>query len=140
MVSREPGNKYGVRENVVVSAPVNLGGVTRRLVVTLHVQQDGTWHYDFGYDREDKKSGGPGVNVPEGTTESLPVGQPASQSTASGINLTFERSENNAGRGMSPERVRSALDQTALAGPIKRLIDAGKSSSSRSRIPTPTLT
>lgn len=41
---------------------------------------------------------------------------------------------------MSPERVRSALDQTALAGPIKRLIDAGKSSSSRSRIPTPTLT
>lgn len=47
VVSREPGNKYGVRENVVVSAPVNLGGVTRRLVVTLHVQQDGTWHYDL---------------------------------------------------------------------------------------------
>ncbi|WP_422679858.1 hypothetical protein [Chelatococcus albus] len=65
VVHREPGNRPGIIERAIVSAPVSLAGETHRLAVSIHRRTDGNWHYDFTFDRS---AGGPGVGVPGETT------------------------------------------------------------------------
>ena len=61
VVLREPGNRPGIMERLVISAPVRIAGTVRQLAVSVHRVPDGSYQYDLTYDRNvDGKK--PGVN------------------------------------------------------------------------------
>ncbi|MRN67953.1 PLxRFG domain-containing protein [Brucella sp. 10RB9213] len=61
VVLREPGNRQGVTERIVITAPIEFAGETKHLAVSVHRRNDGSWHYAFNTDRN---AGSPGVGVP----------------------------------------------------------------------------
>jgi hypothetical protein len=60
IVHREPGNREGVIERLVISAPVEVLGQVRQLAVSVHKTADGRYHYDLHGDRE---TGGLGIGA-----------------------------------------------------------------------------
>ena len=52
VVHREPGNRDGVVERLIVAAPVDTFGTVRRLAVSIHRTADGDFQYDFTFDRD----------------------------------------------------------------------------------------
>lgn len=52
IIHREPGNRPGVEERLIISAPVVFLDRTVKLAVSVHRAPDGHYQYDFTFDRE----------------------------------------------------------------------------------------
>jgi hypothetical protein len=125
IVLDEPGNREGIKRRVVISAPVRFAGKIRQLAVSVHETANGSYHYDFNFDREAgvNEGGKPGVtpggSAPEWSLPSLEG--PQSAADASPINLFEWTEKSNAPAGWdfadAGEATRLSADEQ------KRIVD-----------------
>lgn len=62
VVHREPGNRPGVIERLVIAAPVDVLGTVQSLAISVHRTADGQFQYDLTFDRNGSGASLPGVN------------------------------------------------------------------------------
>lgn len=128
VVYREPGNRQGVAERVVLQANIDLAGEVHSLAVSIHRGPDGSWHYDLHYDRASEgpgvRSGGPAAKLSrksalEGALGDLNIFEwPAS--IKDGASGAGEHSSL-----LSETALRSELLSSAIGPVVAKLIDAG---------------
>ncbi len=122
-VLREPGNRQGISERLVLRAPVDFAGTMRSLAVTIQKTPDGNWQYDLHHDRDAE---GPGLQAPSGASGG-PAARQSRQSALEGtlgdINLD-EFAE--PGKDRDGAALRAELAAHPLGSLSAQLIDAGK--------------
>lgn len=100
IVHREPGNREHIRERIIIAAPVEFDGTVHPLAVSIHETTDGTFQYDFTFDRDgnvdytvdarpEVEPGGPGPKTP------LPSLEVPLQRADGSINIGFWPAEGN---------------------------------------------
>lgn len=136
IVFREPGNRAGVQERLIISAPVEIAGEVHDLAVSIHKVPDGHYQYDFTFDRDAIADGSKksvaiesagretprmtrGGLAPQGPLPSLEVPRPA----AGTLNLVLWHPERN---GEAVRRVRGELSAGALGDAVERLEASGR--------------
>ncbi|WP_421925290.1 PLxRFG domain-containing protein [Neoaquamicrobium sediminum] len=80
VVHREPGNRHGITERLVIAAPVEILGKVHGFAVSVHQTADGRFQYDFTFDRDAGRPGfdGPGGLTTEESRRSAEEGAPGS--------------------------------------------------------------
>lgn len=137
VVLREPGTKDGVLERVVIAAPVNFMGKTVHLAVSIHVREDGQYHYDLTGDRDagnpaqtagnlksvaNASAGAP--RITRGETDPSGSVSGSLDAAPDGFNIFYwEPKSNNSGK---TAQIVAEITRGSTGSIVKSLLDNGK--------------